>query len=559
MQPVYGPDLMYAGLLSSYDTENVAIVGEALADSVVDGSGWWGGWYMNRRQRKGYERGPRLLQLINVTGVEVAQLAMRDGARWHVHPVRCRNVHVHDISITAPRTVGGTDGVDPDSSVNVLVERARIDTGDDAISIKAAGPGPAANIVVRDVYLLSRNFAVGAHTIGGIRNVTLQDSRIGDALGSSAWAIKFKTSADGGLTRDVLLQRLQVGNISVQPEYGPGSGFFLDMSEVYSASGEEVVSTGPPPPGGGLLFENVTIRDVAALAVVHPGGIHGSQDAPISTLRLRNITLPCGRDCSWTCGFVHGLEAVDVQPPLPADCSGGGTRRVAAATRVAINASRIGAAFDGHGGLSAGATSRLVIDYPAKQRDEILDYLFLPGFGASLAVVKVEIGGDTQSTDGTEPSHMHFRGDLGCRRGYEGWLAAEARKRNPAVKVWSLAWGVPGWVGNHSYFSPDNIDYQIGWLKCLRDEWGVQSDYLGLWNERPQGSVSYVVDLRRALDKAGFQNVGITVEATWQPLINQVLVNSTFNSSVAAATIHYGCNRTVPSALQAHKKVCVVI
>lgn len=30
---------------------------------------------------------------------------------------------------------------------------------------------------------------------------------------------------------------------------------------------------------------------------------------------------------------------------------------------------------------------------------------------------------------------MHFRGDLGCKRGYEGWLAAEAKKRNPEIKV----------------------------------------------------------------------------------------------------------------------------
>ena len=60
--------------------------------------------------------------------------------------------------------------------------------------------------------------------------------------------------------------------------------------------------------------------------------------------------------------------------------------------------------FDGHGGLSAGGTSRLLIEYPEPQRSEILDYLFLPNFGSSLAVLKLEIGGDTQSTDGTETS-----------------------------------------------------------------------------------------------------------------------------------------------------------
>ena len=89
--------------------------------------------------------------------------------------------------------------------------------------------------------------------------------------------------------------------------------------------------------------------------------------------------------------------------------------------------------YNGHGALSAGASSRLLFDYEEPQRSQILDYLFLPKFGASLHVIKVEIGGDSQSTDGTEASHMHSRDDLNCNRGYEWWLLEEARKRNPMI------------------------------------------------------------------------------------------------------------------------------
>ena len=46
--------------------------------------------------------------------------------------------------------------------------------------------------------------------------------------------------------------------------------------------------------------------------------------------------------------------------------------------------------FDGIGGLSGGgATSRLLVDYNETQRSQILDYLFKPGFGASLQILKV--------------------------------------------------------------------------------------------------------------------------------------------------------------------------
>jgi hypothetical protein len=78
--------------------------------------------------------------------------------------------------------------------------------------------------------------------------------------------------------------------------------------------------------------------------------------------------------------------------------------------------------YRGHGALSAGASSRLLIDYPPKQRAQILDILFLPGYGASLDLLKIEIGGDDQSTDGVEPSHSHGLGDLDCNRGWEWWL-----------------------------------------------------------------------------------------------------------------------------------------
>ena len=67
--------------------------------------------------------------------------------------------------------------------------------------------------------------------------------------------------------------------------------------------------------------------------------------------------------------------------------------------------------------------------------------------------VKVEIGGDSQSTDGTEASHMHARDDLDCNRGYEWWLLEEARARNPQVVTYALSWAVPEWVGNDTYYS----------------------------------------------------------------------------------------------------------
>ena len=85
-----------------------------------------------------------------------------------------------------------------------------------------------------------------------------------------------------------------------------------------------------------------------------------------------------------------------------------------------IATAEAGRKLDGYGSLSGGgATSRLLFQYPEPQLSEILDLLFKPNFGAALHSLKVEIGGDAQSSEGVEPSHSHAAGDLNYARGYE--------------------------------------------------------------------------------------------------------------------------------------------
>ena len=52
----------------------------------------------------------------------------------------------------------------------------------------------------------------------------------------------------------------------------------------------------------------------------------------------------------------------------------------------------MGSTFQGLGAISGGgATSRLLLDYPAQQQTEILDILFKPDYAASLHMLKVEV------------------------------------------------------------------------------------------------------------------------------------------------------------------------
>ena len=131
-----------------------------------------------------------------------------------------------------------------------------------------------------------------------------------------------------------------------------------------------------------------------------------------------------------------------------------------AATSITINGSSGGRTFDGVGAISGGGgNSRLLIDYPEPERGQILDYLFKPGYGAAVQILKIEIGGDTNSTSGAEPSIEHTRGTVNCDVGYEFWLAEQAKARNPNIKLYGLAWGAPGWIGGGNFWSTDMINY----------------------------------------------------------------------------------------------------
>jgi hypothetical protein len=101
---------------------------------------------------------------------------------------------------------------------------------------------------------------------------------------------------------------------------------------------------------------------------------------------------------------------------------------------IPLDLADLGVPYEGVGALSGGGgTTRLLIDYPPALQSDIFDALFTPGAGASLQIVKVEQGGDSESTEGVEQSTERFRGDYNCSRGYEWLVLTEARKRNPAI------------------------------------------------------------------------------------------------------------------------------
>ena len=199
-------------------------------------------------------------------------------------------------------------------------------------------------------------------------------------------------------------------------------------------------------------------------------------------------------------------KAENPTAPAPADQPG--------KSAVVLDSGAPGSVFEGIGALSAGASSRLLIDYPEPQRSDILDFLFKPRFGAAIQHLKVEIGGDVNSTDGTEPGIARTREEFAnprpeyFNRGYEWWLMKEAKKRNPRIILDILQWGAPGWIGGGKFYSQDNADFIVAFIKGAKKYHDLDITYCGCWNERPYDA-EWLKLLRRALDGNGLQQVKI--------------------------------------------------
>ena len=218
-------------------------------------------------------------------------------------------------------------------------------------------------------------------------------------------------------------------------------------------------------------------------------------------------------------------------------------------TNIVLDGNSKGRIFDGLGAASAGASSRLLIDYPEPQRSQILDYLFKPGYGAALQHLKVEIGADVNSTDGSEPSHMRSPSDHNSRRGYEWWLMWEAHKRNPDIILEILPWGAPGWVGakrdgKNTLYTPAMAGYVVDFIKTAKRDYGLDIAYAGLWNENVF-DLGYLKELDRRLKSEHLATRIVCCDeypgegdGPWA-IADKMLMDPEINAAVAVIGVHY--------------------
>ena len=244
--------LQYQSFLYANDAHDIKITGNGIIDG--QGQAWWDAF---KNHAGGLTAGrPNLVQFINCKNIEVAGVTLKDSPFWCLHPVLCSDVHIHHIKIRSHIYAENSDGIDPDSSRNVLIEDNDISCGDDHIAIKAGlcGKGKAldcdkveaftdgtyetVNITIRrNIFGTGMGIALGSECSGGIRDVLIEDNLVGVCkpghceVGCCGWSpgMHLKTTdTRGGHIENIMFRNNTVYNttgvIFLETDYQTNSG-----------------------------------------------------------------------------------------------------------------------------------------------------------------------------------------------------------------------------------------------------------------------------------------------------------------------------------------------
>ena len=266
-----------------------------------------------RAETETFTRG-HLIELMYSSEIEISHLHLRDAPFWTVHPYACQRVVVRDVQISAPTYSPNTDGVDPDSCEDVLIDGLTYSGGDDAIAIKSgwdcfgvAAGWPTRGVLVRNLDVVATPHAaavaIGSEMSGGIANVTVLDSVVRRAR--TGVNIKYSRTRGGYLT-DIRVSNMQLGRIARPPPPPP--------SPASSSSHSSAPGPRPEEEGCGVAFAVSGLYGAINPSCAH----HPTLPTEVSRISFRNVRQMSGTHVDALFDIAGGdspiteLELVDV-------------------------------------------------------------------------------------------------------------------------------------------------------------------------------------------------------------------------------------------------------
>ncbi|HYS55932.1 MAG TPA: glycoside hydrolase family 28 protein [Thermoanaerobaculia bacterium] len=246
-----GVELMnYSPLIYALDCEDVAITGEGTLDGQADAQHWWN-WkpvgkdhppqpqlpdrtllfkqaeegvpVAERVYGPGHFLRPTFIEPYRCKNVLIEGVTIRNAPFWVMHPTLCTNVTIRGVTVVGHGP--NTDGCNPESSRDVLIEDCVFETGDDCIALKSGRNAdgrrinvPVENVIIRRCLMKAGHggITIGSEITGGARNIYAEACKLDSAELERGLRLKTNTMR-GGIIENIFVRDIEIGSLLLAP------------------------------------------------------------------------------------------------------------------------------------------------------------------------------------------------------------------------------------------------------------------------------------------------------------------------------------------------------
>ena len=320
-------------LVYAIDASNIALTGKGTIDGQASNEIWW---WMNGNPEYGWKQGmnsqklagrpellryeqtqtpveercfgiegalrPQLVNFMNCTSVLIEDLTLKNSPFWVIHPVRTESLIVRGVTIKSAGP--NSDGCDPESCNNVLIENCFFDTGDDCIAIKSGRNNdgrrwniPSRNIIVRDCRMAAGHggVVIGSEISGGYSNLFVENCEMDSP--DLLRVIRIKTSeCRGGIIENINVRNVKVGVCSeavlhITLNYEPGEPCVRDFPPVVRNVTLENVTSNKSKYGIYIegLAKSVNVSDITLKNCAFNGVEQGTSITGAERVKLKKV------------------------------------------------------------------------------------------------------------------------------------------------------------------------------------------------------------------------------------------------------------------------------
>jgi polygalacturonase len=243
----------YSPLIYAFEQQNIAVTGEGELNGQASDDNWWfwkGKWghgghqrearsvtqfQANERLKSMAEQGilvkdrvfgegdylrPSFIQPYRCKNVLIEGVTIKDSPMWIIHPVLSENITIRKVKVISHGP--NSDGCDPESCKDVLIEDCMFDTGDDCIAIKSGRDHDgrrvnvaSENIIVRGCTMKDGHggVVIGSEISGDVRNVFAENCTMSSPNLDRALRIK-SNSRRGGVAENIYMRNVTVGKLA---------------------------------------------------------------------------------------------------------------------------------------------------------------------------------------------------------------------------------------------------------------------------------------------------------------------------------------------------------